>query len=178
MWAHHLQDADDHSEEEHSDPCNPYTLLPTHSTRYTLHPTPYTLHPTPYTLHPSHSTLYTLNSAPYTPYTLHLTPYTLHSPNRTICKTPTSTTRKSAVLTFNTLPRCPLANSRSRPLGQSRDLISQKVLIRAFCTSQVPHKSVNLSFAITDMKNKLTDLCCRVVAPSARRPQGERGRAP
>ena len=33
------------------------------------------------------------------------------------------------------------------------------VFIKSFCKSQFPHKSVNLSFIITRMKNKLTDLC-------------------
>ena len=28
----------------------------------------------------------------------------------------------------------------------------------SFCKSQFPHKSVNISFSITDIKNKLTDL--------------------
>ena len=28
-----------------------------------------------------------------------------------------------------------------------------------FCKSQFPHESVNLSFIITNIKNKLTDLC-------------------
>ena len=36
--------------------------------------------------------------------------------------------------------------------------ISQKVFIRSFGRSQFPHKSVNLSFIITDVKHKLTDL--------------------
>ena len=38
-------------------------------------------------------------------------------------------------------------------------LISQKVFIRSFCKRQFPHKSVNLSFIITNVTNKLTDLC-------------------
>ena len=38
-------------------------------------------------------------------------------------------------------------------------LISQNVLIKLFSKSQFPHKSVNLSFIITSMKNKFTDLC-------------------
>jgi len=37
--------------------------------------------------------------------------------------------------------------------------ISQKVFIKSFCESQFPHKSVNVSFIITDIKNELTDLC-------------------
>ena len=38
-------------------------------------------------------------------------------------------------------------------------LISQKEFIKAFCKSGSPHKSVNLSFIVTNIKNKLTDLC-------------------
>ena len=37
--------------------------------------------------------------------------------------------------------------------------ISPKVFLRSFCKGRFPHKSVNLSFNVTDMKNKLTDLC-------------------
>ena len=37
--------------------------------------------------------------------------------------------------------------------------ISHKVFLKSFCRSQFPHKSVNLSFIITNIKNKLTDLC-------------------
>ena len=36
-------------------------------------------------------------------------------------------------------------------------LISHKVFLKLFCRSQLLHKSVNLSFAFTNMKNKLTD---------------------
>jgi len=38
-------------------------------------------------------------------------------------------------------------------------LISHKAFIKSFFKSQFPHESVNLSFTITNMKNKLTDLC-------------------
>ena len=37
--------------------------------------------------------------------------------------------------------------------------ISQKVFVNSFLKSQSPHKFVNLSFIITNIKNKLTDLC-------------------
>ena len=33
-------------------------------------------------------------------------------------------------------------------------LISQRVFVKLFCTSQPPHKSVNLSFTIANIKNK------------------------
>jgi hypothetical protein len=39
------------------------------------------------------------------------------------------------------------------------DIISPKVFITSFCKSQFLHKSVNLSFIITYIKSKLTDLC-------------------
>ena len=37
--------------------------------------------------------------------------------------------------------------------------VSHRVISKSFCRSQFPHKSVNSSFTITDIKNKLTDLC-------------------
>ena len=37
-------------------------------------------------------------------------------------------------------------------------LISHKVFLKSFCRSQLPHKSVNLSFTITHTKNKLKNL--------------------
>jgi len=39
------------------------------------------------------------------------------------------------------------------------NVISHTVFLKSFCRSQLPHKSVNLSFTITNIKNKLTDLC-------------------
>ena len=38
------------------------------------------------------------------------------------------------------------------------DLISQKAFIKSFCKSQFPHKFGNLSFLLTNAKDKLTDL--------------------
>ena len=38
-------------------------------------------------------------------------------------------------------------------------LISPKLFMRLFCKSQFPHKSVNLSLIVTNVKNKLTDSC-------------------
>ena len=40
-----------------------------------------------------------------------------------------------------------------------RRFISQKVFIKSFFKSQFPHKSVNLPFTITIVKNKSTHLC-------------------
>jgi len=37
--------------------------------------------------------------------------------------------------------------------------ISQKVVIKVFCKNQSPHKSVNQSFILVIIKDKLTDLC-------------------
>jgi hypothetical protein len=44
-------------------------------------------------------------------------------------------------------------------LGDASKLISQKVLVKSFSKIQLPHKSVNVSFIITNVKNKLTDVC-------------------
>jgi len=38
-------------------------------------------------------------------------------------------------------------------------IISHKVFLKSFRRTQVPHKSVNLSFSVTNTENKLTDLC-------------------
>ena len=38
-------------------------------------------------------------------------------------------------------------------------LISLKVFFKSFCRSQLSHKFVNLSFTISNIKNKLTELC-------------------
>ena len=42
---------------------------------------------------------------------------------------------------------------------QADNRISHKVFIKSFYRSHLPHKSVNLSFTITNTKNMLTDLC-------------------
>jgi hypothetical protein len=38
-------------------------------------------------------------------------------------------------------------------------LIAHKLFLKSFCGSQLPLKSVNLSFPITNIKKKLTDSC-------------------
>ena len=43
--------------------------------------------------------------------------------------------------------------------GTLREFASLKVSLKSFFRSQLPHKSVNVSFTITAIKNKLTDLC-------------------
>ena len=51
----------------------------------------------------------------------------------------------------------------TRPLGSGADLFCSDLVLgdhfKSFRTSQLPHKFVNLSFTITNMKNTLTDLC-------------------
>ena len=37
-------------------------------------------------------------------------------------------------------------------------LVSHNIFFKSFCRSQLLHKSVNLSFIITNIKNRLTDL--------------------
>jgi len=44
------------------------------------------------------------------------------------------------------------------PEAQIRKFISQEVLIKLFCKSQSPHKSVNLLFISATLKDKLTIL--------------------
>jgi hypothetical protein len=41
----------------------------------------------------------------------------------------------------------------------SDKLILHKVFLKLFCPGQLPHQSVCLSFTITNIKNKSTDLC-------------------
>jgi len=38
-------------------------------------------------------------------------------------------------------------------------LFSQKVFLKSFCRSHPPHKSVRLTFTITNITNKFTNLC-------------------
>ena len=40
-----------------------------------------------------------------------------------------------------------------------QEFISHKVLMKLFCKSQFPHKSVNLFFKLVIVKDELTDLC-------------------
>ena len=39
------------------------------------------------------------------------------------------------------------------------EFISKELFIKSCCKSQFPHKLVNLSFVVTNIKNKLRDLC-------------------
>jgi len=52
---------------------------------------------------------------------------------------------------------CSSGSRKSMP-SACRNLISQKVFIKSFGKSQFPHKSVNLSCIITNIKDQLTDL--------------------
>ena len=53
----------------------------------------------------------------------------------------------------------PVLRSAGLSLFNATVIISQKVFIKSFGKSQFPHKSANVSFIITNIKNKLTDLC-------------------
>ena len=39
------------------------------------------------------------------------------------------------------------------------EFISHKEFSKSFCRSQLPNKSINISFTVTNIKNTLTDLC-------------------
>ena len=47
----------------------------------------------------------------------------------------------------------------AHPEGTGGEFISLKVSSKSFCRSQPPPKYVNLFFSITNIKNKLTNLC-------------------
>jgi len=49
-------------------------------------------------------------------------------------------------------------NPLLKTLNPTSIFISHEVFLKLFCRSQLPHKFVNISFAITNIKNKLTDL--------------------
>ena len=49
-------------------------------------------------------------------------------------------------------------NATVRP-APAHKFISPKVFTKSLCKSQFPQKSVNLFFIITNIKNKLTNLC-------------------
>ena len=53
--------------------------------------------------------------------------------------------------------------SRFRTSGSAVNLaltlISNQVFSKSFCRSQLPQKSVNLSFTVTNTKNTLKDVC-------------------
>jgi len=139
------------------------TPYPPHPTPHSLQPTPYTLHPTPYNLRPTfctvHPTPYTLHlyPAPYT-HTLHPTPYTLHPSPHTLHHTPYTLQLNPTPFTLGDGAELPQHRALGRR-GTPPVLIAHKEFLELFCISQLPHKSVNLSCSITNMKNKLTDLC-------------------
>ena len=43
--------------------------------------------------------------------------------------------------------------------GGASEFFLHKVFLKSFSKSQLPHKSVKLSFTLTNIKNKMTDLC-------------------
>ena len=49
--------------------------------------------------------------------------------------------------------------SRTRKSQCTHTLVSHTVFLNSFCGSHLPHKCVDWSFTITEIKNKLTDLC-------------------
>jgi len=55
--------------------------------------------------------------------------------------------------------RRPRNHTPAAHLRPASVLITQKVFLKSFFKSQLPYKSVNLSFIITNINNKLTDLC-------------------
>jgi len=61
---------------------------------------------------------------------------------------------KSGRLPANVAP-----GKAARHLPRKRVFASHKVSLKSFYRSQLPPKAVNLPFAITYIKNKLTDLC-------------------
>ena len=96
---------------------------------HTPHPAPHTPRPTSHTPHPT----------PHTPHPTPLTPHpTPHTPHPT--------------------PHTPHPTPHT-PHPTPHTLVSQKVFMKMFCKSQFPHKSVNVSCIITNIKNEFTDLC-------------------
>ena len=95
-------------------------------------------------------------------------------------------TRKIDFFIFSWWKSYPLRrNNRTFDQNSGREspskLITQKILIKSFCRSQLPHKSVNLSFLLssrfphksvnlscilTNMQNKLTDLWGSLLLPN------------
>ena len=57
------------------------------------------------------------------------------------------------------LPREKLAELHGNLFLETCEVISHTAFLKSFRRSQVPHKSVNISFTITCIKNKLTNLC-------------------
>ena len=62
------------------------------------------------------------------------------------CSTPWQTRRRRAF-------------HRAPPRPHSRPPTTPTCFKKSFCRIQLPHKSVNVSFTITNIENKLTDLC-------------------
>ena len=53
----------------------------------------------------------------------------------------------------------PSGTRSTSPWSASRTFIPHKSFFKSICRSQVPQTSINTSFTITNVKNKLTDLC-------------------
>ena len=72
------------------------------------------------------------------------------------------TRNESAAPVGRNLATCEQPGNRLNGFGLELNIIAQlyltKLFLKSFCRSQLPHKSVNLSFTVTYVKNKLTDL--------------------
>ena len=138
----------------------PWTLnLPTpHPTPHTPHPTPHTPHPTPHTPHPTpHTPLPTPHTPQPTPHTPHLKPQTPNPTPQTphpTPPTPHNTTHPNPGNPGFFRPQ-PTPNRNFGPRTGAREypqLVLQKVFTWSFCKSRFLHKSVNLSFIISNDK--------------------------
>ena len=137
---------------------SPYTL---HPTRHTLHPTRHTLHGTTYTTQPTRRTL---------PYTNHLSPCTLHPspllhppPSTLVHETPYPLSHPQILLIAGAskVNRVRLSEARAisttitafPELLGTPSYLTQSVF-QSFCRSQLPPKSVNLSYIFPGIKGK------------------------
>ena len=82
----------------------------------------------------------------------------------TLCMTPVALSlfrSRPPPLLCPYLSRALSARGRWQPIrtAQASGLISQKMFLKSFCRSQLPHKSVNVCLTFTYMKNKRADLC-------------------
>ena len=81
-----------------------------------------------------------------------------YTPNRWGCPGQPRWPRSSSTRLCAASGRRSPSSRQSRPLP-TQTLVSQKVFIQSFCKRQFPHKSVNSSFIITSINDKLTNLC-------------------
>ena len=74
------------------------------------------------------------------------------------CSHRTAQIRKYTHEPLHVCPRCSLPSPLNPAKTTARSYLTPSVL-KSCCRSQLPHKPVHLSFTITSIKNKLTDLC-------------------